>query len=218
MMKEERGEMIEFVDDKSEVVITAWLDNKPVLMLSNYLGKEPTDQCSRYDRKNKEKIDVPRPAAVAVYNKFMDSVDKCDMFLALYRTKLRTRKWYLRIAFHLFSLASMNSWILYQALGGKDPLVKFLIALSTDLITGRPTDEDDDVEQENKKPEFRKACQVITNQRYNKFDHWPKQIMSKNAQRCKLEGCKRKTRFWCTKCKVYLCITGSDYFIDFHNA
>lgn len=36
----------------------------------------------------------------------------------------------------------MNSWILYQALSGNDPLVKFLIILSTDLITDHSTDDD----------------------------------------------------------------------------
>ena len=39
MMEEERGKIFQFVDKKSQVVITAWLDNKPVLMLSNYLAK-----------------------------------------------------------------------------------------------------------------------------------------------------------------------------------
>lgn len=223
LMKEPRGTMIELVDEKSQIVITVWVDSKPVLMLSNYLGKEPTDQCSRYDRSQKKKIDVARPAAVAIYNKFMGGVDKCDMLLSLYRTKLRTRKWYLRIAFHLFSLASINSWILYQALGGKDPLVKYLIALATNLITGKPahldsSEDDSDIEHDDRKPESRKACQVITHQRYSKFNHWPKQIECKNAQRCKKEGCKRKTRFWCTQCKVYLCVSGSDCFRDFHIA
>ena len=68
------------------------------------------------------KTAVRRPAAAAVYNMFKGGIDKVDMFLALSRTKLRTRKWYLRIAFHLFSLAAVNSWLLYQTLGGNDLL------------------------------------------------------------------------------------------------
>ena len=58
-----------------------------------------------------------------------------------------TRKKYLRIAFHLFSLAAVNSWILCTELGGSNNLVKFLTELSIDLIQGRPpvdTDSDTD--------------------------------------------------------------------------
>ena len=50
----------------------------------------------RRDRKEKELVVVPRPKSVEVYNRFMGGVDKADMFLSLYRTKLRTRKWYIR--------------------------------------------------------------------------------------------------------------------------
>ena len=49
-MKEEQEQVFQSVDKKSQVIITGWLDNKPVLMLSNYLGKNPTDECSNYDR------------------------------------------------------------------------------------------------------------------------------------------------------------------------
>ena len=41
LMKEPRETMIELVDEKFQIVITVWVDSKPVLMLSNYLGIEP---------------------------------------------------------------------------------------------------------------------------------------------------------------------------------
>ena len=160
---------------------------------------EPTDQCRRYDRSQKEKIDVQRPAAVAIYNKFMRGVDNCDMFLSLYRAKVRTRKWYLRIAFHLFSFASINSWILFQALDRKYPLVKYLVALATSLITGKPdylnsSKDDSDIEHDNRKPESRKACQVITHQRCSKYNHWT-QIECKNRKGVKKKDTNAKHDF-----------------------
>ena len=46
------------------VVVCAWLDSKMVLTVSNVIGKYPTGECQRYDRKCKKRITVPRPAIV----------------------------------------------------------------------------------------------------------------------------------------------------------
>lgn len=94
----------------------------------------------------------------------------------------------------------MNNRILYHVLGGNDPLLKFLIATSTDFIKGCPADDhasedDEDIEQVTRKPKSLNAYQVISNQSFSKYDHWPKQIMSKYTQRRTLEGCKWKTQF-----------------------
>ena len=39
-----------FVDSTNSVVVTAWFDNKQVLTVSNFAGKEPTNLCKRYER------------------------------------------------------------------------------------------------------------------------------------------------------------------------
>ena len=144
-----RGTIIEVTDPKKQVVITTWIDNKPVLMLSNFVGKERVDQCKRFDRKEKKNIEVERPAAVATYNKCIGGVDKMDMLFSLYRSNICTRKWYLRIAFHLFGLAAVNSWILYKELGGSNNLLIFLTELSIDLFQGRlPIDTDTDTDSD----------------------------------------------------------------------
>ena len=87
-----QGTIIEVTDQKKQVVITTWTDNKPVLMLSNFVGKEPVDQCKRFDRKEKKHIKVERPAAVAIYNKCIGGVDKMDLLLLLYHSKIRTEQ------------------------------------------------------------------------------------------------------------------------------
>ena len=63
--------------------MTSWFDNKKVLTVSNFAGKEPTDLCKRNERTEKKKTDVEWPNSVAVYNKFMGGVDKTDMLLSL---------------------------------------------------------------------------------------------------------------------------------------
>ena len=129
-----RGHIKEMVDSEKKVVVTAWHDSKCVLTLSNYIGKDPVDTCQRFDWKAEKKIDVDRPASVKFYNAFMGGVDKADMLLSLYRTKYRSRKWYHRVAFHLFSLAVCNSWIMHKSMGGNKRLVDFLAEICISLI------------------------------------------------------------------------------------
>ena len=112
MKKEGRGAIAEILATNKSLVVTAWFDNKIVLVISNFVGKNPIGECVRFDRKNRQKVTVARPAAVQVYNSYMGGVDKADMLLALYRTKYRSRKWYQRIAFHLISQCAVNAWII----------------------------------------------------------------------------------------------------------
>ena len=116
--------------------LSSWHDNKRALMLSNYIGKDPVDTCQRFDRKAEKKVDVDRPASVKFYNAFMGGVCKADMLLSLYRTKYRSRKWYHRVAFHLFSLAVCNSWIMHKSMGGNKRLVDVLAEICISLISG----------------------------------------------------------------------------------
>ena len=60
-------------------------------------------------------------------------------------------------------------------------------------------------------------AQVNVDARYDLVDHFPKLTEVKFAQRCKGAGCGRKTKYMCRKCKVYLCIDGSDCFYKFHH-
>ena len=125
LKREGRGAMREIPDSKNQLVVTSWFHNKPVLVLSNYVDIDPADKCKRYYRKQKKKIDVDRAAAVAIYNTFVGWVDKADMLLLLYRNKIRSKKWYHRLVFHMFSLALTNKWVVYKEIGENDPLVKF---------------------------------------------------------------------------------------------
>ena len=96
--KHGRGATDEIFLSNKLLVVTAWFDNKRVLVISNFVGKNPVRQCMRFDRKIRKKVTVPQPAAVQLYNSCMGGVNKADMILALYRTKNRPRKWYQQIA------------------------------------------------------------------------------------------------------------------------
>lgn len=97
-----------------ELLAIKWYDNKPVHLLSSFVGAYPTTQVKRWDSKTKAKIDVDCPNAVITYNQFMGGVDLVDSLVALYRTTIRSKKWYHKIYFHLMDLCVVNSWLLYR--------------------------------------------------------------------------------------------------------
>ena len=218
MRKKGRGDIAQFTDAKAGLVICAWYDNRRVLTISNFLDKDPVSNCKRYDRKKKEDVSVPRPACIELYNKFMGGVDKADMLLSLYRTKHRSKKWYHRIAFHLISLAAVNAFVMYREIGGSGSLVDFLVDICRCLLVSESHDSADSSNDEATVPISQqrslRANQVPDGIRYDKCNHWP--LQCEKPQRCKWEGCARRTRFLCTKCQVYLCTTGTSCFLDYH--
>jgi hypothetical protein len=74
------------MNDEKSFVITSWYDNKRVLMITNFFGKQPVGKCTRYDKKKRGKVSIAQPAAVDLYS-YMGGVDKSDMMLSLYHTK-----------------------------------------------------------------------------------------------------------------------------------
>ena len=84
------------VTEKNGLAVCVWFDNRRVITISNFIGKYPISYAKQYDGKEKKMVQIPRPSSVQIYNRFMGGVDKADMLLSLYRTKLRSRKWYHR--------------------------------------------------------------------------------------------------------------------------
>jgi len=72
------------------------------------------DEVQRWSTTSKTRIPVQRPAVVKEYNSFMGGVDLHDMLVEIYRTDIRSKRFYLRIIFHLIDMAVVNSWILYR--------------------------------------------------------------------------------------------------------
>ena len=149
-------------------------------------------------------IKLPRPASVAMYNKFMGGVDKADMFLSLYRSKMRSKKWYHRIAFHLLQLTAVNSYSLYKEIGGNGSYLDFLVDICGSLVAAEDVDRVDreDLPKIEINNRSLKASNVPKSIRYDRIDHWPLQL---TKTRCKYPGCNRRTTFKCSKCSVFLC-------------
>ena len=44
----------------------------------------------------------------------MGGVDLCDMLISLYRTNIKTKRWYIKILFHCADISKVNAWNLYR--------------------------------------------------------------------------------------------------------
>ncbi|CAH2109250.1 unnamed protein product [Euphydryas editha] len=99
-----------------DVVVIKWMDNKGVVLASNFVGIGNQDEVRRWNEVSKKYVTIPRPELVRLYNNGMVGVDKTDHLVSLYRIFIRSKKWTLRMIFHALNLAlvSTNSWLEYQ--------------------------------------------------------------------------------------------------------
>ena len=52
--------------------------------------------------------------------------------------------------------------------------------------------------------------------RLDGLNHWPNSVATR-ARCCHLKGCQQRSTFWCTKCRVYLCLKGrKNCFMQYH--
>lgn len=94
------------------VTVVSWLDNKVVNLCSTYVGIDPPSTDKRFNRKRKLYEEITCPRAILLYNRHMGGVDTLDSTLGYYRIKVRSKKWYLRVFFHLVDLIAVNSWLI----------------------------------------------------------------------------------------------------------
>ena len=72
----------------------------------------------RYNRKRKEKILIDYPNLVQHYNKHMGGVDLLDSQIERHSNKMRPRRWYMCIFYHLLDITLVNSWLLFRRIHG----------------------------------------------------------------------------------------------------
>lgn len=106
--KLKRGEM-KFIQNGNLIDIN-WFDKRDVCALSmiHTTGKEEVTR--RGDEKSVEKPDM-----IIQYNKYMNSVDKCDQYLSShqYQFNQRTLKWWEKVFVPLIDLAVINAMIIF---------------------------------------------------------------------------------------------------------
>jgi hypothetical protein len=220
--------------DGVQICATRWYDNNVVNCLSTLHACHPIDVVQRWSTKEKKHIQVKRPDVIKAYNQHMGGVDLIDMLIALYRINLRSKKYYMKIIFHLIDLSVVNAWLLYRRHCSQIKIPKkkmmslltFRINIVESLLKsappsppvkrGRPSLKL--LPNENNSPTPQRATPnpiPPTSIRFDKYDHWPVQI---EKGRCRNSGCTGYTRISCSKCELRLCLNEkNNCFKDYHN-
>lgn len=86
---------MEFVGNYNdvEISVTAWKDNKTVIMASTFDGEKPLGKVMRHDKKTKNRVVIIRPHVIEKYNKHMGGVDLLDSIIARHKILMRSKKW-----------------------------------------------------------------------------------------------------------------------------
>ena len=92
MKKRERGAFEVFSDGK--VTLCQWNDNRPVCVVSNHEGVDPTISVRRWSSATRNAVCIAQLRMIKSYNKHMGGVDLLDRFLSDYRPRLRSKKWW----------------------------------------------------------------------------------------------------------------------------
>ena len=215
-----RGEMVCL--SSNDVYFTKWMDNRPVHMVSNFLGTHPVDQVHRKSKGNERKVAVDCPAVVRQYNKFMGGVDVMDQKKVTYQFDHRSKhKYYLRIVNDLIDIGVVNAEIIFNKVSDQADQLdskSSRIAIANSLIgtyTSRKRAPPLGVIHSN----VPKRAKLLKDARAAATHHTMKKV--EKRQRCKLCTSKKiqnRTNNICVECNVHLCfVKGRDCFALYHN-
>lgn len=210
-----RGSFDYRVEKNANIIIVKWFDNKPVHLMSTFVGHQPVQTIERWSVADKKYIQVQRPNIVKEYNVHMGGVDKQDMLIELYRTDIKGKRYYLRIIFHFLDLATVNAWLLYrrhceQLKIKYMPLIDFKLNVahgllfSGDTVTkkrGRPPSSSTNTTS-TPPPKRIFTPRPVDDVRFDGIGHWPEHL--ENKQRCK-HCIHSYSRVQCEKCNMPLC-------------
>ncbi|RVE42918.1 hypothetical protein evm_012446 [Chilo suppressalis] len=194
MKKKERG-YYEF-SCQGDVVVVRWMDNSVVTVASTDHKVNPLGFADRYSKASQQKIKVPRPNLIAIYNQYMGGTDLMDAHVNNYRISIRGKKWWWPIFTWLIDVAINNSWILMRQSGKDISQLAFRREIVQTYLRNYGTAP---------KPGGRPSTsRVLEGIRYDGVNHFPKSIERK--RRCAGVNCKTIGRVICTKCDVGLCL------------
>ena len=108
-----RGE-VDYCASDDGIIALKWKDNKVVTLLSNDKGVAPMGTVKRYCKDTKKRDPISCPSVILSYNAHMGGIDKSDMLVSLYKTPMKSKRWYLRLFAYCIDVALVNAWLLYR--------------------------------------------------------------------------------------------------------
>ena len=110
-----------------------WNSNRVVTVATNCEPREPLVTASRYVKKQGGRVSVEMPGPLQSYNTHMGGVDLFDQCVAVYRSTIRSKRWWWPIFHWGVNAARTNAWLLSQR-HAKGQQLPFLRKLTYDLI------------------------------------------------------------------------------------
>ncbi|XP_051957445.1 piggyBac transposable element-derived protein 3-like [Xyrauchen texanus] len=104
----------DYVTIDDGILALRWKDNRIVTLLSTDMGAEPISSVHRYCSETKRKEQVSCPAVIKSYNANMGGIDKSDMLVHLYRTPMKSKRWYMRLFAYSVDVSLTNAWVFYR--------------------------------------------------------------------------------------------------------
>lgn len=225
LRREGRGSFDQAVDNSNRNVVIKWYDNKSVILCSSYIASNPVETIQRYSKVGGGKVQIVCPQLVKHYNSHMGGVDLADMFIALYRTGMKTHKWYMGLFSQALDICVNNAWLLYRrdcSLLEEDSrtvlrLKQFRLSVAKSLFhtnkvrKGRPSNLD--APQPLKKIQNPVEPRPQEDSRYDTVGHFPVFQTKGRCRHCKAG----QTAVFCRKCNIRLCLVPNrNCFVDFH--
>jgi hypothetical protein len=128
----------------------------------------------------RKKVTIKCPN-VKHYYKHMGGVDLLDSLLGMHKNRMLSKKWYLRIFYHLLVVAAVYAWLLYSRVQGNKMRLADYRQVAQSLCKmehrnvakrGRPPNYTAQKIQIKKKRGFASHAPV-KNVRLDNFSHWP---------------------------------------------
>nr|XP_053627436.1 piggyBac transposable element-derived protein 3-like [Cherax quadricarinatus] len=229
------------------ILAVRWKDNKVVTLLTNDVGVHPVTPITSYNKETKKREKFSCPAVIKNYNAHMGCIDKSDMLVHLYKTPMKSKRWYMRLFAYFLDLAVVNAWLVYRrdcvALKSKYmPLKNFRLDISISArSTGhklrggkrsasrltRSTSRASSVESDDGDLSSLQIPTPVQYQRVIKPDdsvrydttlhHWPVNAKTFTCKHCSTKKHPVASTFACLTCKVNLCIKEKNCFVEFHS-
>ena len=191
--KKGRGSFSYASDEKNMLV--RWCDNSVVSVASNCTLTESTKLVRRWSRQQKKTIEVTMPEMVHTYNRNMGGVDLFDQFVANYRIRIRSKKWWWPFFSWSVDACVINAWIMYKSIKGSSiSLLNFRREVAQQALKqcGTP--------RSRPGPKTSYSESTANAIRFDRKDHWPIPLPTRYS-RCVCGG---RSSVKCEKCDAPL--------------
>lgn len=221
------------------ILVVRWKDNNIITLLSTDIGVNPVTKCLRYSNDTKKKEEVDCPSVIKLYNANIGGIQKSDMFVHLYLTPMKSKRWYMRLFAYCMDRCVCNAWLSYwgdyRALGEtRDLSLKdFRLEISRSLSSKKPAIQRWSKTSREASPEGSTSTfelprpirgqQSPTPDASVRFNNYLFHVLCyqtrQTCKHCCRKGHTIRSNFVCLVCKVHLCLSAErNCFENYHEA